>query len=255
MMIGSLIYLFLNLYAFLVSDWLLFAPRDSSYNHLPNEVRIAVGDGEKINAVFLEHPDAEYTILFSHGNAEDLGNVVPFMEQIHARGYSVLMYDYRGYGTSDGRASTSHAKKDVEAAYHWLVDKQKIEPDRIISQGRSLGGGVAVWLAAHHKVGGLITEISFTSAFRVKTRWKLLPWDKFDSLKLIRRVRCPVLVIHGTDDEVIPIWHGRKLYNAAPGPKRHLWIEGGKHNDYAYISETSYLNTVQRFIEELVKGK
>jgi len=246
------IYLFFNLYAYLISDKLLFVPRAVSYRHLPHEFKLLSGGGERINAVYLEHPDAEYTILFSHGNAEDLGNVVPFMEQFHELGYSVLMYDYRGYGTSEGRPSTAHVKQDVTAAYNWLVHEKGVNPKNIIAQGRSLGGAVAVWLAAHHEVGGLITEISFASAFRVKTRWKLLPWDKFDSLKSIRDVGCPVLVIHGTDDEIIPVWHGQKVYAAAPEPKACLWIEEGKHNNYAYVAEEDYLTAIQRFISDMV---
>ncbi len=249
---GGTAYLLLNIYAHFVADRLLFAPRSPSYCHLPNEVKIMSGGGERINAVFLEHPHPKCTLLFSHGNAEDLGNVVPFMEQFRERGYSVLMYDYRGYGSSEGRASTVHAKQDVEAAYHWLVEEKKIAPDTIVSQGRSLGGGVAVWLAARHKVGGVITEISFASAFRVKTRWKLTPLDRFDSLKSIRRVGCPVLVVHGTDDPVIPFWHGKKVFDAALEPKRHFWIKDGRHNDYVYIEEQAYFDTVDRFVDELV---
>lgn len=246
------IYLLLNLYAYVVSDKLLFVPRASSYSHLPHEFQLVSGGGQRITAVYLEHPDAEYTLLFSHGNAEDLGNVVPFMEQFHELGFSVMMYDYRGYGTSEGRPSTIHAKQDVTAAYQWLVDEKKVNPKRIIAQGRSLGGGVAVWLAAHHEVGGLITEISFASAFRVKTHGQLLPWDKFDSLKSICKVDCPVLVIHGTADEIIPLWHGKKVYAAAHEPKACLWIEGGQHNNYVYVAEEDYLNTIQRFISDMV---
>jgi fermentation-respiration switch protein FrsA (DUF1100 family) len=243
------VYLLLNLFAFLVTDRLLFVPRTSSYQQLPGQVRIRSGSGQFVNAVHLEHPDAEYTLLFSHGNAEDLGNVVPSMMQFFELGYSVLMYDYRGYGTSEGSPSTRHAKEDVTAAYRWLVEVKGVDPRRIISHGRSLGGGVAVWLAAHHEVGGLITEISFASAIRVKTRWKILPWDRFDSLRSIRRVRCPVLVIHATDDEVIPFRHGRMVYEAASEPKHHLWIEGGRHTNYMYIDEQRYLAAIQQFLQ------
>lgn len=249
---GLISYTLLNLYALVVSDRILFAPRESSYRHLPNEIRIATGDGEEITAVYLEHPDPRCTLLFSHGNAEDLGTVVPFMQQFHEQGCSVLMYDYRGYGTSEGQPSTAHAKKDARAAYRWLVDEKKIDPETIVSHGRSLGGAVAVWLAAHEAVGGVISEISFASAFRVKSHWKVLPWDKFDSLRLIRRVNCPVLIIHGTDDEVIPLWHGRKVYDAAPDPKRFLWIDQGRHANYAYVDERLYMQTIESFINELV---
>lgn len=246
-------YLFLNLYAWLVSDKLIFVPQTPSYEHLPNEVSIVSGDGERINAVYLEHPEAKYTILFSHGNAEDLGDVAPFMQQFQELGYSVLMYDYRGYGTSEGKPSTKKAKQDVSAAYHWLVEEKKIDPKTIIAQGRSLGGAVAIWLAANHEVGGLIAEITFVSAFRVKTHWPLLPWDKFNNLKSIRNVQCPVLIIHGRDDEIIPLWHGQKLYDAAPGPKQCFWIDQGMHTDYVYAAGDVYFDTIQSFVSELLK--
>jgi fermentation-respiration switch protein FrsA (DUF1100 family) len=242
------LYLCLNLFALFFSELLIFVPRDPGYKHLPNEVRIPVANGESINAVYLEHPGAPHTILFSHGNAEDIEHVVPFMRQFHDLGYSVLMYDYRGYGTSDGRPSVRNAKADVSAAYRWLVEKKKVDPKTIIAQGRSLGGAFAVWLATRHEVGGLIVESSFVSAFRVKTHWPLLPWDKLNSLAIIGNVDCPVLVMHGTEDEVVPFWHGKKLYAAAPEPKLNLWIEGGMHNDYAYVAEDDYLRVCQELI-------
>lgn len=243
------IYLFLNLYALLVADKLIFVPQTPGYAHLPGEVEIATANGEKITAVYLDHPEAEYTLLFSHGNAEDMGNVVPFMEQFADLGYSVLMYDYRGYGTSEGSPSVRKAKQDVSAAYRWLVEEKKIDPKTIVAHGRSLGGGVATWLAASHEVGGLVVESTFVSTIRVKTRWPMLPWDKFNSLKSIPHVDCPVLVMHGREDRIIPFWHGQKLFDAAPEPKQHLWIEDAQHNDYVHTAGEAYLKSFQSFME------
>lgn len=245
------IYLCMNLFALLVSNRMIFAPQNPSYDQLPNEVKITTANGEQINAVFFENPRAEYTILFSHGNAEDLGNVVPFMRQFHLLGYSVLMYDYRGYGTSEGSPSARKVHQDIKAAYRWLVDEKKIAPERIIAHGRSLGGAPATWLAAHHQVGGLVIESTFVSAFRVKTRWPLLPWDKFNTLRQIKKTTCPVLIMHGRDDEVLPFWHAEKLYAAAPGEKMHLWIDGGHHNDYAYVAGPDYIRTIQSFTKRI----
>jgi fermentation-respiration switch protein FrsA (DUF1100 family) len=242
-------YFLLNLFALLLSEMLIFVPQVPSYTDGPEVLKITSGDGEKINAVFLESPDAEYTILFSHGNAEDLGNVVPFMTQFQALGYSVLMYDYRGYGTSEGKPSEKKTYQDVEAAYRWLVNEKNIPPNRIIAHGRSVGGGPATWLAAHHEVAGLVIESTFVSAFRVKTRWPLLLWDKFNNLKRIQHVQCPVLVMHGREDEILPFWHGEKLFNAAPDPKMNLWIDGAQHNDYAYVAGEDYMDSFQAFVE------
>ncbi|RKX46993.1 MAG: alpha/beta hydrolase [Verrucomicrobia bacterium] len=243
------IYLFLNLLALLFSEKLIFAPQPPSYVHLPNELKIISGNGEKINAVFLENPDAEYTILFSHGNAEDLGSVLPFMQQFHALGYSVLMYDYRGYGTSEGSPSVRKAYQDIDAAYRWLVEEKQVAPKTIIVQGRSVGGGPATWLAAHREVGGLVLESTFLSAFRVRTIVPVTPWDKFNNLRHIRETTCPVLVMHGRNDKILPFWHGKKLYDAAPGKKMHLWIDDAEHNDYAYVAGTDYFDSFEAFME------
>ena len=251
---GGGIYLLLNLYALLDSNRLIFQPQDPGYTHLPDEFQLVSGQGEKITAVFWEHPQAKQTLLFSHGNAEDMSSRIEFQRQFFDLGYSVLMYDYRGYGTSEGKPSVGHAKQDIEAAYRWLVEEKGIEPHRIIAQGRSLGGGPSVWLAAHHKVGGLVLESTFVSTFRVKTVWPLLPWDKFNSLRLIKKVDCPVLVIHGRDDTTVPFWHGQKLYDAAPRGKMHLWIDGARHNDYAYVAGEAYFDAFKTFSRQVEKA-
>ncbi|MDZ8119350.1 alpha/beta hydrolase [Pontiella agarivorans] len=248
---GGGIYLLLNLIAAVISDSILFQPQPPGYAHLPDEVRIPTTDGETINAVWLHNPDAEYTLFFSHGNGEDLSVVVPFLTEYYAGRFSVLAYDYRGYGTSDGAPSYRKAKDDAEAAYQWLVNQQAVKPSKIITIGRSLGGALAVQTAARHPVGGLICECSFASAFRVKTGVQILPWDKFNNEKSIKSVQCPVLIIHGRDDHVVPFSHGQKLYAAAPEPKQHFWIDDARHMDYAYVAGDQYLQTILSFIEEL----
>ena len=245
---GGSLYLLLNLFALLFSEKLIFAPQTPSYTRLPGDFKIVSGSGEKINAVYLEAPDAEYTILFSHGNAEDLGNVFPFMQQFQPLGYSVLMYDYRGYGTSEGSPSVHKAYEDIDAAYRWLVEEKKIDPKTIIVQGRSVGGGPSCWLAAHREVGGLVLESTFTSAFRVKTIIPLVPWDKFNNLRYIKQTTCPVFIMHGTQDSVLPFRHGKKLYDAAPEKKMHLWINDAEHSDYAYVAGDDYIASFQAFI-------
>ena len=248
---GGVFYLFLNLYALFASNRKIFRPQTPSYDRLSNEVRILSGNGEKISAVYLKNTKARYTILFSHGNAEDLGKVVPFMSQFHLLGYSVLMYDYRGYGTSEGTPSERKVYQDIEAVYRWLVEQEQIPPETIIAHGRSLGGAPATWLAASYPVGGLVLESTFVSAFRVKTHWPLLPWDKLNSLRRMKEVSCSVLVMHGTEDEIIPLWHGKKLYTAAPKTKKNLWITAGHHTDYAYVAGPDYIRTFQDFIKQL----
>jgi abhydrolase domain-containing protein 17 len=117
--------------------------------------------------------------------------------------------------------------------------------------GFSVGGGPAVDLAAREPVGGLILIAPFVSAYRVMTTWSLLPGDKFTNLEKIGRVRCPVLIMHGTADEMIPLWHGQRLFEAAPEPKRHLWVEGAGHGDVWEVAGDRYWEAIESFTRSL----
>lgn len=245
------IYLLMNIYAAVISDRLLFQPQETGYTRLPYEVRIPTTDGETLSAVWLKNPNARYTLLFSHGNGEDLSRVFPFLQEYYADHFSILAYDYRGYGTSDGTPSYRKVKDDAAAVYQWLTTQGETEPGQIIAIGRSLGGALAIQTAARHPIAGLICECSFASALRVKTGIQIMPWDKFNSEKLIRNVNCPSLIIHGKNDRVVPFSHGQKLFAAAPEPKQHFWVEDGEHMNYAYVAEEKYMQTILSFVDEL----
>jgi hypothetical protein len=230
----SLLYLLLAAYALLVSDSMIFHPEYSRDPDPPGVFGIRTGDGALISALYLKNDSARFTVLFSYGNASSLGNSYEFLQWLHSQGFSVFGYDYRGYGRSGGKPSERALYMDIDAVYGYLTDSLKVPPDRIIAFGQSLGGAVAVDLASRRKLGGLIVESSFVSTFRVMTRVPLLPFDKFNSIRKIGRVRCPVLVIHGDSDRTIPLWHGQALFRAAPFPKKLLVVPGGEHN---YVPE------------------
>jgi fermentation-respiration switch protein FrsA (DUF1100 family) len=158
-----------------------------------------------------------------------------------------LAYDYQGYGTSEGEATERHTYDDEEAAYNFLVQTMHIQPTNIIAFGRSVGGGPAVDLASRRPVAGLILESAFTSAFRVMTRVSVFPFDRFDNLHKIKKVPCPVLIIHGTQDSVINVVHGRELFAAAHEPKQALWLEGANHNDVAFVAGPRYSDALKAF--------
>ena len=225
------VYAALCLYAFFFADSLLFRPPAPSYRTLPGAVPLRTADGTPVYAVFLEAPASRRTVLYSHGNAEDLGSVYPALALFRQAGYSVLAYDYEGYGRSGGAPSESACERDIEAAYAWLVNDRRLDPADILVYGHSLGSGPSLYLATRHPVGGLVLEGAFTSAFRVLTRWSVLPFDRFPNLSRVSRVRCPVLVVHGTRDAVIGFHHGEALFAAAPFPKRFLPVAGAGHND------------------------
>jgi Esterase/lipase len=132
-----------------------------------------------LSAVHLPNPQAVYTALFSHGNAEDIRDVAPLLNEIHESGFAVFAYDYRGYGSGDGVPTEENAYKDIDAAYAYVTGTLGVAPARIIAYGRSVGGGPAVDLASRKPLAGLIVESTFVTAFRVRTHIPILPFDKF----------------------------------------------------------------------------
>jgi hypothetical protein len=229
-----LFYLLLAVYAWLVSDSMIFHPEFSRQPDPPGILKLRTADGEVISAIHLPNDAARFTVLFSYGNASSLGNSHSFLLWLRELGFSVFAYDYRGYGSSQGKPSERALYADIDAAYGYLTDSLKVPPERIIAFGQSLGGAVAVDLASRKKLGDLVVESSFVSAFRVMTRVTVLPFDKFASIQKIGRIRCPVLFIHGDCDRTIPLWHGQALFEAAREPKIMLAVPGGDHN---YVPE------------------
>ncbi len=229
------------------ADRLLFRPHEAGYTDSDDIIKLTTADGVKISAMYFANPSAKFTILHSHGNAEDMGDLIFVYREIRDAGFNVLAYDYDGYGTSGGEPSESATYYDIGAAYDYLTGVLHVPPERIILLGRSIGGGPAVDLAAIRPVGGLVLESAFVSAFRTVTRIPLLPWDKFENLKKLPSVKCPVLVVHGKDDSTIAFWHGKRLYEAAPGEKQCLWVEGAGHNDLFDHAAGQYCKAMQDF--------
>ncbi len=250
-LIIGLTYLGMSLYGFFYADKIIFQPPRTAYRDTNNTLKLKTEDGTQISAVYLQNPQAIYTILYSHGNAEDLATLAPMLEDIRRMGFAVFAYDYHGYGTSSGTPSERNAYRDVDAAFAYLTQTLHTPAERIIAQGRSLGGALAVDLAARQPVAGLILESSFLTAFRVVTRIPIFPFDLFRSDDKIKRVHCPVLVIHGRRDEVIPFWHGARLFTLANAPKMSLWIDGAGHNDLSEIAGARYEQALQAFRDSL----
>ena len=253
-LIAVLVYGGFSLYAFFIAERIIFQPQAASYKDSNRILKLRSGDGVDIAAVYLPNPAARYTILYSHGNSEDLGDIFSLLKSIRDLGFSVFAYDYRGYGTSSGTPSEKNAYRDADAAYAFLTDNLHIPTNRVIALGRSLGGAVAIDLARRRRLGGLIVESSFLSAYRVITRIPLLPFDRFNSFEKIKDVRCPVLVIHGRRDEVIPFWHGEKLFREAQEPKRSLWVNNAGHNDLFEVAGKSYGRALRDFVALIEKS-
>ena len=245
------IYASVSVYLFFGADRLIFLPPTPTYQDSANIIRLETRDRESISATYFPNFSASYTILYAHGNNEDLGQILPVLLHLNELGFGVFAYDYRGYGTSDGKPSERNAYQDIDAAYAYLTHTLKIPSDRIIVYGRSVGGGSAIDLASRQAVGGLVVESSFVTAFRVVTRIPLFPFDKFANLEKIKRVDCPVLVMHGTADEVIPFWHGKQLFEAAKPPKQSLWILDAGHQDLREVAGERYGKALKNFMQNI----
>ena len=250
LLIGAVtLYAGLALAAALLSDFLLFpiGPREYS---VPGLLELPV-EGGKVAAIYLRNPDARLTLLHSHGNGEDLGSILPLLREYNRRGFSVLAYDYPGYGRSTGRASEAGAYAAIDACYRYLKTDQGLTPGAIVLYGRSLGSGPTLDLASRERVGGVILENAFVSAFRVMTRIRLLPWDKFGNERKIGRVDSPILVIQAEQDEVVGYWHGPRLFDAASEPKDFWSVAGAGHNDLLAVAGEEYWRRLQSFSDSV----
>lgn len=252
-LLGAVAYGAVALLAYLYAERVLFQPPPPSYTGaLVPFTRVPVGDRDTLAVQYLPNPDARFTILYSHGNAEDLGYLQTIFADLVDAGFAVVAYDYRGYGQSTGgRPTVGGAVEDAVAVYRYAVDDLGIPPGDLILHGRSLGSGPTLELAARHGAAGVVLESAFVSVLRVITRVRLLPFDHYANLNRVRTLEPPLLVIHGTRDGVIPAWHGRRIFDAAPGPKWAVWVEGAGHNDLALVAGADHGRALAEFARRL----
>jgi abhydrolase domain-containing protein 17 len=241
--------------SFLVlSNPIMYQAPPTTYEDGDKVIKLKTSNGKTISAYYLPNESAKYTIIYSHGNAEDLGLVAPLLESYQSHGFNVIGYDYQGYGTSEGRPSEKNTYADIEAVYKYLTQELNTKPENIIIHGRSLGGGPSVELAAKYPNGGLIIESSFTTAFRVMTYIPLFLFDKYKNIKKLDKINSPILIIHGKKDEVIPFYHGKKLFNKAKSLNKNVLFytpESAGHNDLVLVSGQEYWNKIIEFTNSL----
>ncbi|MFO8026250.1 MAG: alpha/beta hydrolase [Opitutales bacterium] len=244
----SAIYAGICLYAYYVSDSMIFPYPPASYADGPEILKLNASDGQIISATFLEAEGSGEVLLYSHGNGEDIGSIRPLLSEFRKRGVSVFAYDYPGYGTSTGQPSERGVYAAAKAAFLYLTEQKNYPPESITLYGRSLGSGPACWLAERYPVSGLILDGAFSSTFRVMTQVKLFPFDRFDNLAILPELDCPVLLIHGKKDVVIPFSHALKNEAALKSPAKTLWIDTANHNNLIEMAGERYWDTVLRFI-------
>jgi abhydrolase domain-containing protein 17 len=241
------VYIAILAFAYFFTDRIIFQPPLRLHLEDRDTYRIAVNGTDRITVLALTNSPAKFTVLYVHANAEDVSTIKFMMEDYRRHGFSVFAFDYRGYGSSDGKPSSRHAYQDTEAIFQHLVHDRGIRPEQIIIHGRSVGAAFAIYLAAHHKVAGLISESAFLTAFRVRTGIPIAPFDKMRNNKWIQEIRCPVLLMHGEADDIIPFWHGQKLFDLAPEPKLAYWVSGAGHNDLSDVAASMYWERIENF--------
>lgn len=213
-------------------------------------------DGMQLSGWYIPAADTRLTVLFCHGNGGNIMHRLDSVSIFNNLGANCFIFDYRGYGQSQGRPTEQGTYLDAMAAYKWLTEAKNISADGIIIFGRSLGGSIAAQLAANVKAAGLVLESTFTSYIDMgKKYYPYLPvgWFakyRYDTVEYLKDVRCPVMVIHSGEDELVPFEFGRQLYEAANEPKEFVEIFGG-HNDGFLVSGRGYRDAWTNWLKSL----
>ncbi len=219
------------------------------------DVSIETTDGVTLHGWFITGRSSQ-VLLFFHGNAGNISHRLDSIRLFQDLGLSVLIIDYRGYGQSEGRTTERGIYRDADAAWRYLIEDRGIVASDIVIFGRSLGASVASRLAAQQQPLALIVESSFTSVPDIAQH--LYPWLPARWLSrlshatrdYVRDVRCPVLVVHSRDDEIIPFHHGEAIFASANEPRTLLAIRG-THNDAFLQDERAYIGGLRTFLTRL----
>ena len=217
---------------------------------------IETADGERLRAWLIPHPQPRALVVYFHGNGGHLSMWAPIITAIARQGYSVLAFDYRGYGVSSGRPTERGLYRDVDAIVeHMRTVIKPAEP--VVYWGRSLGVSMAAYAATRHSPAGVILESGFPEArslFRAPSPMALLALFstyRFPAADYLREAKVPALVIHGDADSIIPYEQGRALYERIGGPKAFFTIKGGDHNDATPTDPGAYWTTINSFVDRL----
>jgi len=221
---------------------------------------VTAEDGVKLHGWFAPAESAKATLVLSHGNGGNISYRYLLMRSLLRHKYNVLMYDYRGYGRSEGTPGEEGIYRDGRAFLDYAAKLPEVDPKRIILWGTSLGGAVATDVATHRTAAGLILESTFSSGKDIAhILYPFLPigtfmHSSFNSIDKIKTLHLPLLVMHGSHDEIIPIGLGRRLYAAANEPKEFYEIVGAGHNDTFFVGGEEYFDRIDQFTSAVFKS-
>lgn len=218
------------------------------------DIYFTTSDNKTLNGWYIPNKDARFTVIFCHGNAGNISHRIEKIAILHRLGLGIFIFDYRGYGKSQGRPSEQGLYKDASGAYNYLKERN-ISKDNIILYGESIGASVAIDLASREKVKAIITEEAFPSIKDMaKIAYPFLPHfifrSRFNSLSKIKEITCDKLIIHSVDDEIVPFYLGEKLYKEASPPKKFLKIRGS-HNTAFLEEKEKFSEGIKLFLKDL----
>jgi len=238
-------------------------PKDWGYTY--EDVDFKSKDGTKLHAWFVpvQGKKAKATVVFSHGNAGSIGHHLGFIMWFVDAGYNVLTYDYRGFGKSGGSVDRRGMLDDVRAAFDYVRTRRDVNADRLVSYGHSLGGAKSLAALAEAPVKGLravITDAAFSSylamaqtlAGQVGANLVTDEWAPKDLIQKISPV--PLLIVHGTKDEVVPVAQGRLLFKTAHEPKTMFEVKDGHHGDSLARDQGAYRKKLLVWLDAALKG-
>lgn len=239
---------------------MLETPKDAGLPY--DDVILRTSDGIRIHAWYVPAVTSRGAILMCHGNGGNISHRLATIRVLHDLGLDVLIFDYRGYGRSEGKPSEKGTYQDAQAAWDYLTVTRGTPGDRIVIHGRSLGGAVAAWLAVREKPAALILESTFTSVPDMGSMLypylpvRLLCRFRYPTLDYVKQAHCPILFAHSPDDEMIPYVHGIKLFAAAPEPKTFFDLIGD-HNAGEEIILPPYREKLDDFLTKALmpRGK
>ncbi len=263
--IGGAVYIGLALYLYFFQAGYIYFPF-RELEGTPERVKLAfedvsfaAEDGVKLSGWYVPAENARGTLLFCHGNGGNISHRLDSLIILNALKLNIFIFDYRGYGASEGEPFEEGTYLDAEAAWRYLTEERNVAPSGIVIFGRSLGGAIASHLAMKQTPRALILESTFTSVADMAAGiyWympvRLLCRFGYTTEKNAAEMKCPVLVVHSPQDDMVPYRLGRRVFDAAPDPKEFLEIRGG-HNDGFLITGGSYEKGLDAFISKYLTG-
>jgi fermentation-respiration switch protein FrsA (DUF1100 family) len=269
-LLPTIVFVFVFLFIRLIENKLVFFPakypegfwQTEAFGLQPKDIFFTTDDRVRLHGWLFEKQDAIATLLIFHGNAGNISHRLDLIARLLAAlPVEIFIFDYRGYGRSEGTPGEEGIYRDALAAYQYLTRQLARPPEKIILHGRSLGGAVAVDLATKVPAAGLLLESTFScGADMAKEMFKILPVWWFSNIKMdsetkIRNMKMPLLMIHGKNDSIVPFHLGQKLFEAAPEPKKFVEVPGADHNDVYLAAGQNFYSAINEFVLQTVARK